>query len=207
MAEFRGPRFRDTVTITVPLPAHEAMQMFTARGEREWADGWEPHFPTGEPAEEGEGTIFMTTAHDRPTYWVVAARTGKSVRYARSPRRHRRSPGASIGPGPNGGRHHVRPVGAHHRRCYCPGSSRRPLRRGDGRPATRHRDRAGQTSHRGLTPSCYRMIRLTMWLTIRSKRCRTLFGAASSSASPQDPRRWARPPAASGCPSPPSPST
>jgi hypothetical protein len=83
MADFRGSRFRDTVTITVPLPAHEAMQIFTARGEREWADGWEPHFPTGEPAEEGEGTIFMTTSHDRPTYWVVAARTGRSVRYAR----------------------------------------------------------------------------------------------------------------------------
>ena len=47
VADFRGARFRATVTITVPVPAYEAMQLFTAHGEREWVDGWEPHFPTG----------------------------------------------------------------------------------------------------------------------------------------------------------------
>jgi hypothetical protein len=77
-------RFRDTVTISVPLPADEAMQLFTARGERDWVEGWDPEFPAGEPTEEGEGTVFVTTAHGRSTYWVVAARASRSVRYART---------------------------------------------------------------------------------------------------------------------------
>jgi hypothetical protein len=41
-------RFRDTVTISVPLPAAEAMLLFTARGERDWVEGWDPKFPAGE---------------------------------------------------------------------------------------------------------------------------------------------------------------
>ena len=77
-------RFRDTVTITVPLPADEAMPLFTARGERRWVEGWDPEFPAGEPDEEDEGTVWITTADDRPTYWVVAARDADSVRYART---------------------------------------------------------------------------------------------------------------------------
>jgi hypothetical protein len=77
-------RFRDTVTISVPLPGDEAMQLFTARGERDWVEGWDPEFPAGEPIEEDEGTVFVTTAHGRSTYWVVAARAKGSVRYART---------------------------------------------------------------------------------------------------------------------------
>jgi hypothetical protein len=77
-------RFRDTVTISVPLPADEAMPLFTARGERSWVQGWDPQFPAGEPSEEGEGTVFVTIADGRPTYWVVAARATRSVRYART---------------------------------------------------------------------------------------------------------------------------
>jgi hypothetical protein len=77
-------RFRDTVTISVPLPADEAMQLFTARGERAWVEGWDPEFPAGEPTEEVEGTVFVTTAHGRSTYWVVAARARRCVRYART---------------------------------------------------------------------------------------------------------------------------
>ena len=77
-------RFRGTVTITVPLPADEAVLLFTARGERDWVEGWDPEFPAGEPTEEGEGTVFVTTAEDRSTYWVVAVRTSRCVRYART---------------------------------------------------------------------------------------------------------------------------
>jgi hypothetical protein len=76
-------RFRDTATITVPLPADEAMPLFTARGERRWVEGWDPEFPAGEPEDEDEGTVWITTAGDRPTYWVVAARDADSFRYAR----------------------------------------------------------------------------------------------------------------------------
>jgi hypothetical protein len=77
-------RFRDTVTISVPLPAEEAMQLFTARGERSWVEGWDPQFPAGESSDEGEGTVFVTAADGRSTYWVVAARSTRSVRYART---------------------------------------------------------------------------------------------------------------------------
>jgi hypothetical protein len=83
MANFCGPRFRDTVTINVPLPPNQAMRLFTARGERDWVDGWEPHFPAGEPTEEDEGTVFITTTDGRPTFWVVAGRSSRSVRYGR----------------------------------------------------------------------------------------------------------------------------
>jgi hypothetical protein len=77
-------RFRDTVTIRVPLPPDQAMQLFTARGERDWVDGWDPEFPAGEPSEEDEGTVFVTTADGRSTFWVVAGRATRSVRYART---------------------------------------------------------------------------------------------------------------------------
>ena len=77
-------RFRDTVTISVPLPPEEAMLLFTARGERDWVEGWDPEFPAGEPTEEGEGIVFVTTAGGRSTYWVVAARASRCVRYART---------------------------------------------------------------------------------------------------------------------------
>lgn len=77
-------RFRDTVTITVPLPAADAMPLFTARGERRWVEGWDPEFPAGEPDEEDEGTVWVTSAGDRATYWVVAGKNAESVRYART---------------------------------------------------------------------------------------------------------------------------
>jgi hypothetical protein len=60
------------------------MQLFTARGERDWVDGWDPEFPAGEPSEEGEGTVFVTSADGRSTFWVVAARGTRSVRYTRT---------------------------------------------------------------------------------------------------------------------------
>ena len=66
-----------TGTLRVPLPADEAFRLFTARGERDWVDGWEPHFPdpvdddvaakadqailllAGEPATEDRGNIVV----------------------------------------------------------------------------------------------------------------------------------------------------
>jgi hypothetical protein len=67
------------------------MQLFTARGERAWVEGWDPQFPAGEPSEEDEGTVFVTTAEGRSTYWVVAARDADMVRYART------TPGFTVG--------------------------------------------------------------------------------------------------------------
>jgi hypothetical protein len=85
-AEYGGTvnRFCDTVGITVPLPADEAMPLFTARGERRWVEGWDPEFPAGEPNEEVEGTVFVTTTDRRSTVWVVVVRDPDLVRYART---------------------------------------------------------------------------------------------------------------------------
>jgi hypothetical protein len=77
-------RFRDTITISVPLPGDEAMALFTARGERRWVEGWDPEFPAGEPSKEREGTVFVTTANGRSTYWVVSVQDADRVRYART---------------------------------------------------------------------------------------------------------------------------
>jgi hypothetical protein len=77
-------RFRDTATVNVALPADEAMPLFSARGERRWVEGWDPAFPAGEPSDEGEGTVFVTTANGRTTYWVVAVKDTAGVRYART---------------------------------------------------------------------------------------------------------------------------
>ncbi|HZN90185.1 MAG TPA: hypothetical protein VFB44_14495 [Thermoleophilaceae bacterium] len=76
-------RFRDTATIEIPLPASRALPLFTARGERAWVPGWKPRFPAGEPDDEDEGTVWVTEAHGRTTYWVVATRDARGVAYAR----------------------------------------------------------------------------------------------------------------------------
>jgi hypothetical protein len=60
------------------------MPLFTARGERRWVEGWDPEFPAGEPTEEDEGTVWITTAGERATYWVVAAKDADRIRYART---------------------------------------------------------------------------------------------------------------------------
>ncbi len=76
--------FRDTCTIRVPLPRGRALPLFTARGERAWAHGWEPTFPAGEPeGEEHEGTVFVTEGEHGATYWVVVSRSSYALRYAR----------------------------------------------------------------------------------------------------------------------------
>jgi len=62
------------------------MTLFTARGERSWVPGWAPESPAGEPpaeAAEEEGTVFVTQAGGRSTFWVVAARWADGIRYAR----------------------------------------------------------------------------------------------------------------------------
>ena len=66
-------------TVTVPLPPHEALALFTPEGERGWAPGWDPQFPPGE--DSSPGTTFTT--HGGKTFWVIADRTSDTMRYAR----------------------------------------------------------------------------------------------------------------------------
>jgi hypothetical protein len=70
-----------TGTVRVPLPVHSALPLFTPRGERRWADGWDPAFPAGDRDDSAPGTVFLT--HDE-AIWMVADRTERSLRYARA---------------------------------------------------------------------------------------------------------------------------
>jgi Polyketide cyclase / dehydrase and lipid transport len=73
-----------TGRIRVGLPPAAAFRLFTARGEQDWADGWEPHFPAAAPDDTEPGTVFETTDHGQRTTWVVTEREpGRRIGYAR----------------------------------------------------------------------------------------------------------------------------
>jgi len=79
-----GTRRRLTGRIQVALPPGEAFRLFTPRGERDWAHGWDPRFPSPAVDDTEPGTVFETSAHGQHTIWLVADReTGKRIRYAR----------------------------------------------------------------------------------------------------------------------------
>jgi hypothetical protein len=67
-------------TVRVPLPPVQALALFTPRGERRWAEGWEPRFPADDADDSAPGTVFVTDE----AIWMVAARTARSIRYARA---------------------------------------------------------------------------------------------------------------------------
>lgn len=79
---------RLTGGLTVALPAAEAFVLFTPRGERRWAAGWDPRFPDPVGDDAAPGTVFETHG----TTWVVVDREpGRRIRYARH------TPGATAG--------------------------------------------------------------------------------------------------------------
>ncbi|NNC13817.1 SRPBCC family protein [Planctomonas sp. JC2975] len=84
--------------LQVPQTIADAFVLFTPEGEREWAHGWDPHYP-GEPvgADHGSadvdaarrddtepGTVFETDAHGSRTTWIVTRRDRpRYISYAR----------------------------------------------------------------------------------------------------------------------------
>jgi hypothetical protein len=76
--------------IRVALPADEAFQLFTPRGEREWAHGWDPTFPAPTDDDSEPGTVFETDAHGRRVTWLVTDREpGRRIAYAQVVPGHR----------------------------------------------------------------------------------------------------------------------
>ena len=71
-------RVRCSGAVRVGLPPAEAMELFTAVGERRWAAGWDPVFPSGDERED-KGAVWVTEG----TTWVIAARGELSATYAR----------------------------------------------------------------------------------------------------------------------------
>lgn len=72
-------------SIRVPVSAHRALRLFTPRGERQWAEGWNPVFPAEARDDGALGTVFVTDAHGGgQAIWMVVHRTERSMRYARA---------------------------------------------------------------------------------------------------------------------------
>ena len=76
-------RVRLTGTVEVALPAEQAFVMFTPSGERTWAQGWDPSFPSPVTDETDPGTVFRTVHRGRESIWtVVRCEVGHSIEYA-----------------------------------------------------------------------------------------------------------------------------
>jgi len=60
---------RRTQSFHLDAPRERVLPLFTARGEREWAPGWEPVMLSG---AEQRGSAFQTRNHEgRVTTWIV----------------------------------------------------------------------------------------------------------------------------------------
>lgn len=57
-----------TQSFKVALSCAAAMRLFTAPGERLWADGWDPRILSGATTR---GSVFTTEADGRETVWIV----------------------------------------------------------------------------------------------------------------------------------------
>ncbi|MBV9005949.1 MAG: hypothetical protein JO181_14915 [Solirubrobacterales bacterium] len=67
---------------TVRLPPDQTMPLFTAEGERRWAEGWDPRYPN--PARrDGAGAVFTTAHGANETTWIMVDHGPERVRYAR----------------------------------------------------------------------------------------------------------------------------
>lgn len=64
-------RVRLTGTIPVPLPPKDAFTLFTPTGERAWAPGWNPQFPSPVTDDTEPGTVFQTDHASRRSTWTV----------------------------------------------------------------------------------------------------------------------------------------
>lgn len=66
------------------IPPERAFALFTPLGERAWALGWEPRFPSPVHDDSAPGTVFQTDAHNRKGTWIVVQRTpARRISYAR----------------------------------------------------------------------------------------------------------------------------
>jgi len=58
------------------------MALFTAEGERRWADGWDPRYPEPD-RRDGPGAVFHTSHGSHQTTWIMVDDRPDGVRYAR----------------------------------------------------------------------------------------------------------------------------
>jgi hypothetical protein len=75
-----------TGTVTVAAAPEVAWKLFTPEGERDWAAGWSPRYPTPSDDDSAPGTVFETGGdlHHPPATWVVVTREpGRQMSYSR----------------------------------------------------------------------------------------------------------------------------
>ena len=69
-------------TIEIALPPEQAFELFTPSGERAWAPGWDPEFPSPCPDETEPGTVFRTEHGRMVSIWAVCScDPGRSIGY------------------------------------------------------------------------------------------------------------------------------
>jgi hypothetical protein len=67
----------------VPLPPKHAITLFTPTGERAWAAGWDPRFPSPVTDDTEPGTVFQTNHACRHSTWTVTRHDpGTTIQYA-----------------------------------------------------------------------------------------------------------------------------
>jgi hypothetical protein len=75
-------RVRLTGTVEIDLRQEEAFLLFTPTGERAWARGWNPEFPSQGSDDTEPGTVFRTEHDGRESIWTVIQRdAGNSIGY------------------------------------------------------------------------------------------------------------------------------
>ena len=83
MRTVRCSRVRLIGTFEIALPPKEGFTMFTPSGERIWAQGWDPTFPSPVADETEPGSVFQTVHGGRESIWtVVHCEPGHSIMYA-----------------------------------------------------------------------------------------------------------------------------
>jgi Polyketide cyclase / dehydrase and lipid transport len=67
----------------VPLAPTDALALFTPTGERAWAPGWDPQFPSPVTDDTEPGTVFQTDHAGRRSTWTVTRRDpATTIQYA-----------------------------------------------------------------------------------------------------------------------------
>jgi hypothetical protein len=71
-------------TVKVPLVGADAFRLFTPIGEKVWAQGWDPLFPSPVEDDSQPGTVFEIVQHATHSVWVVCQREpDRFIHYAR----------------------------------------------------------------------------------------------------------------------------
>src|ERR1700733_4992041 len=73
---------RRSAEINVALAREQAIALFTAEGERRWAEGWNPRYPQPD-RRDGPGAVFTTAHGSHETTWIMVDHGPDGVRYAR----------------------------------------------------------------------------------------------------------------------------